>query len=152
MRLDEITANLKEQITLSGYADKLGAGLIITGGASQLKNMDDYLTQKLDMPVRKAAAKKSLINNSPDLVSDPSFTRVLGMLLIGNEDCELQVIEPKDYDAYDDEPEVASKPNRAREKRKESPKSKKQKNTKEGGGFLSNMENFFGNMFSDDDE
>ena len=31
MRLDEITANIKEQIRLSGYQEQLGAGLIITG-------------------------------------------------------------------------------------------------------------------------
>lgn len=153
MRLDEITANLKEQIRLSGYADSLGAGLIITGGASQLKNMDDYLVQKLKIPVRRTTAKKTLINNFPDLVNDPSYTRVLGMLLLGDEDCEQGVAEvPKEYVDYDEEADDKSQSSRSQKRRKENAKTKKQKSTKEGGGFLSNMENFFGNMFSDDDE
>lgn len=151
MRLDEITANLQEQIRLSGYEESLGAGMIITGGASRLKNMDAYLTRELKMPVRVATAKKAFINNSPDLVNDPSFTRVLGMLLMGEENCELQVVEPQEYDSYDEEAGSSSRSSRSKEKRKDNAKVKKQKSTKEGG-FLTNMENFFGNMFSDDDE
>lgn len=152
MRLDEITANLKEQIRLSGYENKLGAGLIITGGASQLKNMDAYLTRELKMPVRKAAVKKTYINNFPELVNDPAYTKVLGMLLLGEEDCELQVVEPHGYKEHDEDAADTSRSNRAKEKRKESTKAKKQKSTKQGGGFFSNVEDFFGNMFSDDDE
>ncbi len=151
MRLDEITANLQEQIRLSGYEESLGAGVIITGGASRLKNMDAYLTRELKMPVRVATAKKAFINNSPDLVNDPAFTRVLGMLLMGEENCELQVVEPQEYDSYDEEATSSSRSSRSKEKRKDNAKVKKQKSTKEGG-FLTNMENFFGNMFSDDDE
>src|SRR5690554_748302 len=151
MRLDEITANLQEQIRLSGYKKSLGAGVIITGGASRLKNMDAYLTRELKMPVRVATAKKAFINNSPDLVNDPAFTRVLGMLLMGEENCELQVVEPQEYDSYDEEATSSSRSSRSKEKRKDNAKVKKQKSTKEGG-FLTHMENFFGNMFSDDDE
>ncbi len=154
MRLDEIVANLKEQIRLSGFEDKLGAGLIITGGASQLKNMEAYLNRELKMPVRRAVAKKTFINNSPELVNDPAFTRVLGMLLLGQENCELQVVERNEQDELDKEEQAAtaSRLGRSKEKKKESTKTKKQRNTKEGGGFFSNVEDFFGNMFSDDDE
>ncbi|MDR1742599.1 MAG: cell division protein FtsA [Dysgonamonadaceae bacterium] len=93
MRLDEITANLKEQIRLSGYEGQLGAGLIITGGASQLRNLDLYLTEKLKMPVRKASAKKTMVNNSPEIVNNPAMTQALGMLLFAKEDCEKILIE-----------------------------------------------------------
>lgn len=88
MRLDEITANIKEQIRLSGYHEQLGAGVIVTGGASQLKNLDIYLNQKLDMPVRRTSARKNFVNNYPELANDPSLTSALGMLLLGNQDCE----------------------------------------------------------------
>lgn len=154
MRLDEITANLKEQISLSGYEDKLGAGLIITGGASQLKNMDAYLTREFKMPVRKATVKKTYVNNFPELVNDPVYTKVLGMLLLGKQDCELQEVEVKGYDEFSDEfaDTGTSKASRPKDKRKEAAKAKKQKSSKQGGGFFSNVEDFFGNMFSDDDE
>lgn len=94
MRLDEITANIKEQIRLSGYQEQLGAGIVVTGGASQLKNLDIYLNQKLDMPIRKASARKNFVNNSPDLANDPAMTSVLGLLLLGNNNCE-KIVEEK---------------------------------------------------------
>ncbi|MGI6573810.1 MAG: cell division protein FtsA [Fermentimonas sp.] len=157
MRLDEITANLKEQINLSGYeGESLGAGLFITGGASQLENLDDYLGQKLKMPVRRATVKKTLVNNAPELVNDPAYTRVLGMLLLGDEDCELKEMEaPKEYEEYEREAEQDTRSSRAsRTPWGRGDKTKKPKNPKEkeGGGFFSNMENFFGNMFSEEDE
>lgn len=93
MRLDEITANIKEQIRLSGYQEQLGAGVVITGGASQLRNLDEYLTQKLGMPVRKAASRKTLVNNSPEYANDPALTSALGMLLFASENCEKMIEE-----------------------------------------------------------
>ncbi len=45
------------------------------------------------MPVRKASARKTFINNAPELTNDPAFTQVLGMLIFANEDCELPVQE-----------------------------------------------------------
>ena len=92
-RLDEITANIEEQIKQSGYEGQLGAGLVITGGASQLKNIDLYLKDKLKMEVRKASAKKTLFNNAPDFVNDPALTQALGMLLLGNENCAQPIVE-----------------------------------------------------------
>lgn len=158
MRLDEITANIKEQIALSGYEGQLGAGVIITGGASQLKNLDLYLTQKLKMPVRKASAKKTFINNSPDLIHDPAFTQTLGMLLFGEEDCEL--IRPEDDEVEDERSgrsgstawftgrniKSGRKPKMSKEEKKTKPEKE------EGGGFFSKVEGMFGGLFAEEDD
>ncbi len=157
MRLDEITANIKEQISLSGYEGQLGAGIVITGGASQLKNLDLYLTQKLKMPVRKASAKKSLVNNFPDLMHDPAFTQALGMLLFGEEDCELKKTEPVENEEEEGRTSSSGWFSKARaqkpEKKVKPPKEKKNKPEKEeGGGFFSKVEGMFGGLFSEDDE
>lgn len=98
MRLDEIIANIEEQIRQSGYEGQLGAGLVITGGASQLRNLDIYLTEKLKMPVRKASAKKTLVNNSPEQANDPALTQVLGMLFLATENCAKIKVEESDED------------------------------------------------------
>lgn len=149
LRLDEITSNIKEQIRLSGYEGKLGGGIVITGGASQLKNLSEYLTQKLKMPVRKATAKKTYINNASDLLNNPTFTQVLGMLLLGEENCGF-VEEPKEYEeVFSDSYE----PDRKKEKSTKSAKeTKKTKRPQKSGGFISRMEDVFGNMFSDGDD
>ncbi|HZJ79663.1 MAG TPA: cell division protein FtsA [Dysgonamonadaceae bacterium] len=93
MRVQEIVENIEAQINASGYKDKLGAGLIITGGASQLKNLDLYLEKKLGMSVRKASAKRTYVNNFPELANDPSYTQALGLLLYGKVNCEEQVVK-----------------------------------------------------------
>lgn len=155
MRLDEIIANIREQISLSGYEGQLGAGVVITGGASLLKNLDLYLGQKLKMAVRRATARKTMINNAPELTSDPAFTVVLGMLLSAGEDCE-KIMAEQPVVLGDEEPSSSSGwPWRSRPEREKKPKKekvKKEKNEKTEGGFLSKMEDMFGNIFSEDDE
>ncbi|MBK5195557.1 MAG: rod shape-determining protein, partial [Proteiniphilum sp.] len=156
MRLDEIIANIKEQLSLSGYEGQLGAGLIITGGASQLRNLDIYLTQKLKLSVRKASAKKTLINNAPELINDPSYTQVLGMLLSAEEDCEQVTVESYDDDERDESRSFSSgwfggsKKNNPKPEKKE--KKPKPKPVKKEGGFISKMEDVFGNIFTEEDD
>lgn len=159
MRLDEITANIKEQIALSGYDGQLGAGLIITGGASQLKNLDLYLTQKLKMPVRKASAKKTAVNNSPDLMHDPAFTQALGMLLFGEEGCEMVKPELVETEEEEDSRPGSSgwfggkgKNSKAERKPKAAKEKKARPEKEEGGGFFSKVEGMFGGLFSEDDD
>ena len=45
-RINEILANVWNQIVLSGYEDKLLAGAIITGGAANLKNMEEAFSNR----------------------------------------------------------------------------------------------------------
>ncbi|WP_298649319.1 cell division protein FtsA [uncultured Proteiniphilum sp.] len=158
MRLDEIAANIREQIALSGYEGQLGAGLIITGGASQLKNIDLYLTQKLKMPVRRASAKKTSVNNSPDLMNDPSFTQALGMLLFGRENCEMVKEDPAEMEDEGGGRSGSSgwfstrRNTKTEKKPKSVKKEKKPRPEKQEGGFFSKMEDVFGGIFSEDDD
>lgn len=45
-RTEEIIANIRNQIMLSGYQDKLSSGVIITGGGANLKNLQEAFIQK----------------------------------------------------------------------------------------------------------
>lgn len=139
MRIQEIVENIAEQIKLSGYQGQLGGGLVITGGASQLKNLHLYLENKLKMPVRKASAKKIFVNNFPELANDPSLTQALGLLLFAWDDCEEQVEEPT-YEEEDEKPE------------EKKPKKPKAKPKNKSGGFLTKVENMFGGIFDDADD
>ncbi|NLY23784.1 MAG: cell division protein FtsA [Bacteroidales bacterium] len=154
MRLDEIIANIKEQINISGYEGQLGAGLIITGGASQLRNLDIYLTQKLKLSVRKATAKKTVINNAPELINDPSYTQVLGMLLSAEEDCEQVLVESYDDAEGDENRTFTSGWFGSGKKKAPKPekKEKKVKPAKKEGGFISKMEDVFGGIFTEEDD
>lgn len=149
LRLDEITANIKEQIKLSGYENELGSGMIITGGASQLKNLVEYLTQKLKMPVRKATAKKTYINNASELINNPSFTQALGMLYLGEENCEMESQLVEDEDNQVDTVKNNIKPD---SKDRSKDRSKDQKKSRKSQKGILSMFDVLGGMFSDDDD
>lgn len=153
LRLDEISANIIEQIRLSGYENKLGAGIIITGGASQLKNLNDYLVQKLKMPVRRASIKKSLINNAPELTSNPSYTQALGMLLLGEDSCRFNSNEVLDEsNEYHSSDRKRSETKQNTKETKQSTKESKKNKKSQKPGLFEKFGDVFGNMFSDDDE
>ena len=132
MRVQEIVINIENQIKLSGYEGKLGAGMIITGGASNLTNLNLYLEDKLEMPVRKASAHKAYINNFPELANDPSFTQALGLLLYSSENCEKEVVEKLKTDADEEPVTVTPKPTTKR-------------------GIIDRFGGLFATMFEDDD-
>jgi cell division protein FtsA len=164
MRLDEITANIKEQLKLSGYEGQLGAGLIITGGGAQLRNLDLYLTQKLKLPVRKAYAKKTQVNNAPELINDPSYTQVLGMLLAAEEDCERVTVELQDDDEREESRRFTGswfggnkhkQPKPKKNEKSAAKPEKKGENTqteKKEVGFKIKMENVFGSIFTEEED
>ena len=136
MRIREIVDNIEHQIKLSGYQGKLGGGMVITGGASQLKNLHLYLEKKLLIPVRKASAKKTFINNFPELANDPSLTQALGMLLYAWDDCEAKVEEIV-VEKVKPEGKPAKPPKKPRNKSR---------------GFFDRVEDMLGNMFDDADD
>ena len=99
-RMNEIIANVVEQIRLSGYGSALAEGIIITGGASSLRNLSKSIQLQTNLQVRQATANKSLIDmNAPDnsFIENPGNTTIFGLLTLGNENCakEILKVEPR---------------------------------------------------------
>ncbi|MFR9165542.1 MAG: cell division protein FtsA [Dysgonomonas sp.] len=88
LRQDEILLNVINQIDESGYKDELGAGIILTGGASQMKGLPEYLAEKSKLPVKIGSIQRLYINNATDLLQDPSYAQSLGLMLFAKDDCE----------------------------------------------------------------
>lgn len=88
MRVEEIVLNVYNQILESGYSDKLGAGLIMTGGASLQAGLENFVAEKTKMAVKKAVPNRIMINNVSDLVQNPAYSHVLSVLLFANGNCE----------------------------------------------------------------
>lgn len=59
-RINEILANVWNQIVLSGYEDKLLAGAIITGGAANLKNMEEAFSNRTKIEKVRMAKESQL--------------------------------------------------------------------------------------------
>lgn len=86
-RCQEIADNVVEQLHQSGYAGQLGAGIVVTGGGSNLIDLRDMLNEKTSMAVRQAATKKTLVNNMSEWADDPACSTIIGMLSIAEENC-----------------------------------------------------------------
>ncbi len=92
-RMDEIIANIMTQINLSEYGTALGAGIIITGGGAAMNNLAESIRNKTKMNVRTAAVKKSLVNQSIELAQDYANSEVIGLLVMGKDNCAKEVVK-----------------------------------------------------------
>lgn len=91
-RMGEIIANVNNQIINSDYSGKLLAGLVITGGGSNMKNIVDAFTKSTKIDKVRIANKvnQSIIKteNSGAIVLDKAEnTSILSLLLGGTEPC-----------------------------------------------------------------
>ncbi len=85
-RMKEIVENVYARIEESDMLNSLGAGIIITGGAASLKNLDIIIKDKFKKDVRKAVLKKGLIEKSILSALETEYT-VISLLLKGNMNC-----------------------------------------------------------------
>ena len=114
-RTNEIIANVEEQIRVSGYAGTLPEGIIITGGASQLKNLPKALHEKMKMQVKEAVLPTSITmdkNVEKTEIENPANSTILGLLTLGTENCakEVSVTRPEPTTTYQSTRHSSSQP------------------------------------------
>jgi cell division protein FtsA len=78
-RSEEILVNVARKIEESGFADALGAGIILTGGAALLPNLPEALHNLTKKDVRLAYATSLSVNNS-EITHPASHSCVIGLL------------------------------------------------------------------------
>ncbi len=83
-RVAEIFMMIKHEIDLSGYADKLASGLVITGGTSIMEGMPEAAEDIFEIPVRRSSPRK--VHGMQDLVDSPQYATAVGLVLIGQKD------------------------------------------------------------------
>lgn len=97
-RAEEIISNVWNQLQMSGYDDKLLAGIIITGGTSNLRNLDELLRKRTKIDkLRSAKFVRNTVHGSGNLLKkDGTLNTLLGILFEGNQNCCLvEIIPPK---------------------------------------------------------
>ena len=87
-RINEIIANVSNQIVLSNYGDKMFAGIVVTGGASNLPNLDKALANatKIDK-IRIAKSSEASLDGNIVLPADGTCNTLIGLLSAGKENC-----------------------------------------------------------------
>ena len=127
-RAEEMVANVVEQIKQSGYESSVNT-IVMTGGASQLSNLDQLLEQKSGKVVRR-------------ITDRPELSCILGLLKAGNKNCAKELppappvsVEPSTppvTDLFGDP--VVQKPSH-----KGNTKEQKSKSPKQGEGLFRKM-------------
>lgn len=87
-RVNEILANVYNQLKLSNYSDSLLAGIVVTGGASNMPNIDKAITHATKIEkVRIAKAGEVATGGNVDLPKNGTFNTLIGILMAGKENC-----------------------------------------------------------------
>lgn len=127
-RIKEIIMMVHDEIKLSGYANKLNLGVVLTGGGAQLKDLGNLVEYTLGCEVKIGMPDPHLGNGLVDEAKSPMYATCIGLVLKGFED-----MTPTDSS--------------------NNPKPKKQEKVLVGekqGGFIKGFFGSFKNWMSDD--
>lgn len=80
-RYEEIFILARNEISRSGFEDLIGAGIVLTGGASSVKGAVQLAEMSFEMPVRLGVAKQ--MKGLENKLSNPALATSVGLLLHG---------------------------------------------------------------------
>jgi cell division protein FtsA len=80
-RMEEIFQLVRRVLEESGYYERVGAGAVITGGASQLEATADLAEQVLELPIRKGVPTG--VGGMAEMVRSPAMATAVGLLKYG---------------------------------------------------------------------
>ncbi len=92
-RAREMMTMVAEEIRRSGYRGVLPAGIVLTGGSSQLADLPDLAREVLQMPVRMG--RPGHIGGLTEEISGPAFATSVGLLLWGLKNYDMVNTEAK---------------------------------------------------------
>ena len=80
-RYEELFTLVKHELNRSGFKDLIAAGMVVTGGASNVDGIIELAETLFEMPVH--SGRPQHVENMPDLINDPSYATGVGLLLYG---------------------------------------------------------------------
>jgi cell division protein FtsA len=81
-RVEETLMILSNSLDRSGYKDKIGAGIVLTGGMTKLEGLRELGNAIFNMPVR--IAKPREMEGLFEILRDPGFSTAVGLVLYGS--------------------------------------------------------------------
>ncbi|MCE2682969.1 MAG: cell division protein FtsA [Flavobacteriia bacterium] len=94
-RMEEIIEMVQIEIVNSGYSKKLIAGIVVTGGGSQLKHITQLFEYLTGMDTRVGYPTEHLANsNHIENLTSPMFATGIGLVLKGFEKLDAQTEQP----------------------------------------------------------
>jgi len=87
-RMEEIIDYVTFEVENSGYADKLSAGIVLTGGGALLRHLSQLVKFKTGFDVRIGYPNEYLSADSSDEINTPMHSTAIGLVLKGFEQME----------------------------------------------------------------
>ena len=81
-RLEEIIDAILYEIESSGFSDKLEAGIVLTGGSSMIKNIDQLIKNKTGLDVRLGLPGNTDNNEKLLELNSPVYSTSVGLLMV----------------------------------------------------------------------
>lgn len=119
-RMEEIIELIHAEIITSGYSSKLAGGIVITGGGSQLANIQQLFEYMTGMDSRIGYPNEHLGKTKVEMIKSPMYATTVGLVLAG-------------FRALDE------RENRYQESLGNQPMKKETKASKKGGEFLTKL-------------
>jgi len=83
-RMEEILDAVHYEIENSGYAEKVSAGIVITGGGAMLKGLPQLIKYKTGYDVRVGYPNQFMVAGSYDAITQPQFSTAIGLIVEGS--------------------------------------------------------------------
>jgi len=80
-RMEEILTLVEQELVRSGFKKAIGAGVVLTGGASLIAGLQELAEQIFDAPTRVASPRK--VGGLKDVVNSPMYATAVGLLKYG---------------------------------------------------------------------
>jgi len=87
-RMEEIIDYVTFEVENSGYADKLSAGIVLTGGGSLLRHLSQLVKFKTGFDVRIGYPNEHLTADSTEEINTPTYSTGIGLIIKGFEHIE----------------------------------------------------------------
>lgn len=86
-RLDEIVTLCMTEVKRSGYVDRLNGGIVVTGGASRLKDFKKFMMQRTNMGVEYGDHRAHLNEASREQYGKTEYALLIGLLMGADGGC-----------------------------------------------------------------
>ncbi len=80
-RVEELFEMCNEEIIKSGFAGKLGAGIVLTGGSALLRGADELAYRIFSMPIRVGYPSGNKYRGLADAIESPKYSTAVGLAL-----------------------------------------------------------------------
>ena len=81
-RYEELFNMVNDELARSGHLEKVGAGVVLTGGGSKLQGVIELAEEVFNMPVRVATPQ--YVSGLVDVIRNPIYSTGVGLLIFGN--------------------------------------------------------------------